>query len=60
MKLTAIVLTAVKRSDGMRIMINCKNCENLTENGGICQGVIGNLVILDCTEFYLIERLRDD
>lgn len=41
-------------------MINCKNCKNHTENGGMCSGVTGDLEILDCTEFYLIERLRDD
>lgn len=41
-------------------MINCKKCENLAENGGNCQGVIGDLEILDCTKFYIIERLRDD
>lgn len=41
-------------------MINCKNCENHTENGGMCSGVMGDLEIVDCTDFYLKEDLRDE
>lgn len=41
-------------------MINCHNCENHTENGGNCHGVVINAEVLMCTDFYLKEELRDE
>jgi len=42
------------------MIINCHNCENHTENGGICQGVAINAEVLMCAEFCLKEELRDE
>jgi len=40
--------------------INCRDCENYTENGGKCHGVVINAEVLMCTDFYLKEDLRDE
>lgn len=40
--------------------VNCHNCENHTENGGMCNGVSINAEVIMCTDFYLKEELRDE
>ncbi|UYO61835.1 hypothetical protein LNN31_13730 [Acetobacterium wieringae] len=42
------------------LMINCHNCENHTENGGMCYGVSINAEVIMCADFYLKEDLRDE
>lgn len=40
--------------------INCHYCENHTDNGGKCHGVVINAEVLMCTDFYLKDELRDE
>lgn len=40
--------------------IDCRDCENHTENGGNCHGVVINAEVIMCADFYLKEDLRDE
>lgn len=40
--------------------IDCRDCENHTDNNGKCHGVVINAEVLMCTDFYLKEELRDE
>lgn len=43
-------------------MNGCKNCKEYPENGGNCPEIFddGNIDVIFCTDFCLMEELRDE